>query len=277
MEENTADLVEGFLLQHLGDGIISSKSLRTKMNERIKGSPDSAAAYMVRAFANYNLDDFPAAIRDASQVIDFCSDSYLPWHIRGASYWQSQEPEKAEVDLSESIRLSGSVNLWLEDSYRFRGGIRCNAKRAAEAIDDLTRCLDLDPEDSWAFVFRGNAYCISKQYHSALNDYEQAVSIDEDDPYLVSTLSWLLATCPDDAIRDGHRALELAEHANAIGDDGFHDDLAVARAELGDFAGAVKAQELALRQCDDMTERLRLQERLSLFESGEPYRSCDDD
>ncbi len=88
-------------------------------------------------------------------------------------------------------------------------------------------------------------------------------------------LAWLLATSPDDAVRNGARALELAREAvEKRGDNAASalDALAAARAETGDFPGAIEAAETALDAGDDPHEAAARYERLDLYRVGKPYR-----
>ena len=91
------------------------------------------------------------------------------------------------------------------------------------------------------------------------------------------SLSWILATCPDDSVRDGAkavryaiRACELTEWENAE----YLDTLAAAYAEAGDFLAAVKWQKKAMQplgESEDRT-RTRFQSRLELYRAKKPYR-----
>jgi Flp pilus assembly protein TadD len=100
-----------------------------------------------------------------------------------------------------------------------------------------------------------------------------------DGPLLV-TLTFLLATCPDDAVRDGRRAMELAQRlfADAPSNPVVLDSLAAACAEVGDFESAVRfasqAVELATRQNRAGLAR-RIGERLELYRAGSPYRAAE--
>jgi tetratricopeptide (TPR) repeat protein len=277
MPKILADKVEDYLLRFLGDEPKTPGQVRTMMNRKIPSNPDIAELWNARAWANYELGEYDEAIHDASRAIELCPDAYLPWHIRGMSLWMKDEHEPAEADLTEAIRLSRSVRLWLEDAYRARGGIRCDANRLEAALDDLNRCLKLVPQDPWVRVYRGNAYAKQKKYRQALQDYEKAVSLDKDYAYAAATLAWFLATCPDGKFRDGRRAVKLAQFAVDSGEEDCLDHLAAAYAETGDFKAAVKTQKLAIKKCSNKELLERLKKRLALYEAEQPYRDQEDD
>ncbi len=89
--------------------------------------------------------------------------------------------------------------------------------------------------------------------------------------------AWLLATHPDDTLRNGARAVSLAEQAAFVlgrPDPGLLDVLAAAYAEAGRrddaVAAARQALELALRS--DSPHAAGIRQRLELYEQGQAYR-----
>jgi hypothetical protein len=113
-------------------------------------------------------------------------------------------------------------------------------------------------------------------YVQALAAHEDAARDEPDDPGMLNNLAWFLATCPNDRVRDGRRAVALATEACELGqwaDPNVLDTLAAAHAEAGDFKAAVETQREATRRLmpvgrgqDDFFYRLRL------YQSGKPYR-----
>ncbi len=95
-------------------------------------------------------------------------------------------------------------------------------------------------------------------------------------PEILATLAYLLATCPDDGIRDGVRALKLAQKAAAkdVANPAILDALAAALAETECFPEAIEA---AIRAADataaEDTAVLRLRrERLETYRNATPWR-----
>jgi len=90
-------------------------------------------------------------------------------------------------------------------------------------------------------------------------------------------MAWLLATSPDGQLRDGPKAVQLAESACEAepNDPIFKATLAAAYAETGRFNDAVKTAQDALGIAEAagnnaLVDLLRLQ--LSLYNSGQRYR-----
>ena len=96
----------------------------------------------------------------------------------------------------------------------------------------------------------------------------------QDDAAVRNSLAWLLATCPDDTIRDGPRALEHAQRAakdTGSRNAAILDTLAAAHAEAGDFPAAVQHAEQAIALGDE-AHGAGLREHLAAFRAGRAWR-----
>jgi len=115
---------------------------------------------------------------------------------------------------------------------------------------------------------------VGKDHARAQHFYEVATG--QGDLTARNNLAWLLATSPSAKLRDGTRAVTLAQPLAVLYDSwGYLDTLAAAQAEAGDFAAASKTETKALAQAepDASAEALHdLQHRLTLFQREEPYR-----
>jgi TPR repeat protein len=115
---------------------------------------------------------------------------------------------------------------------------------------------------------------VAKDHARAQHFYE--VATDQGDLTARNNLAWLLATSPSAKLRDGSRAVTLAQPLAVLYESwGYLDTLAAAQAEAGDFAAASKTETKALAQAgtDANAEALHdLQHRLTLFQRDEPYR-----
>lgn len=199
------------------------------------------------------------------------------WYAyRGWAYHKLEQNERAIRDYSEAIRLS-------EESYLFnnRGVIYRSMKKYEDSITDFTKAIVLDPDYQLGYRNRGQSYSMIKQFDKALKDYEVALKIDSNSPGNNNAVAWLLATAPDPKIRNGKRAVELAERACKLTDfkrGGLIDTLAAAYAEAGDFKKAIEYQELALKSNDfPVSDLAAARARMELFRSQKPYRSNGND
>jgi tetratricopeptide (TPR) repeat protein len=73
--------------------------------------------------------------------------------------------------------------------------------------------IRLDPTDPRAFSSRGDVYNSKQEFGRAIADYAEAIRLDPKTDYSYSSLAWLLATCREDAVRNGQKAVEFATRA----------------------------------------------------------------
>ena len=109
--------------------------------------------------------------------------------------------------------------------------------------------LAKDPRQANARVLMGFLLEQRKKYPEAVACYRKALALAPDSLSAKCQLAWVLATSPDDTIRDGREALRLAQAV--IGDTGGFswkglDVLGAAHAEMGNFADAVRVTEKAV-------------------------------
>jgi tetratricopeptide (TPR) repeat protein len=142
--------------------------------------------------------------------------------------------------------------------------------RTDEAIEHWQKSLSILPNNIEALNHLAIALARKGEVREAVAQWEKALAYEPDDPDATNNLAWVLATSPDADIRNGPRAVQLAERAVQIthGTDPVRlRTLAAAYAETGQFLAAVptanKALELAeangntaladhLRYCADL-------------------------
>jgi len=112
----------------------------------------------------------------------------------------------------------------------------------------------------------------------AIQQWETSLRIDRNDGNALNNLAWVLATYPTNAVRDGKKAVELAEKASTLpgGESPIVlRTLAAAYAESGDFTKATnsaqRAMELAAAQGNNsLVETLR--HEIELYQTRTAYR-----
>ncbi len=112
------------------------------------------------------------------------------------------------------------------------------------------------------------------RYAEAVEDIDDSLASDPDNAFLHNNKAWLLATCPDETVRDGELAIEHATKACELtyfDNFAYVDTLAAAYAEAGDFEAAAKWQEEAI-ELSDNAYLSDFHKRLRLFKAGKAYR-----
>jgi protein O-mannosyl-transferase len=148
-------------------------------------------------------------------------------------------------------------------------------------LDDSIICyrqaIKLDPRSATACANMGLAFLEKRAIKEAVESWEQALAIKPDQANVEINLAWLLATTPHDSLRNGARAVALAERLEQSkgGNAAVLHTLAAAYAEAGRYgeaaATARRALELAMaRKNEDLTARLP--NEIKIYEAGKPMR-----
>ena len=163
---------------------------------------------------------------------------------------------------------------WL-DSWQIVRASRALEKRDYKmALESLERVRRAYPDYAWALL---NEAAIREERgeYAAVRDILSSGAANPTDPEIWNNLSWLLATCPDEQIRNGAKAIELARRACGAtqwSNGAYLDTLAAAYAEAGNFSDAVKWSDKSLEKAGANFELLRLHRES--FRSGKPWRNA---
>lgn len=177
----------------------------------LEEDPNKLTALVQRGLDLYNLGEFYHALLDLDDAVDAGSDSEQVFLARGNCLLVLEESEAALESLDQAIRLNSNNAL----AYACRANVREALAQWKEAIDDYQDALELEPENELART----------------------------------ELAWLLATVPQQELREGGRARELAEAAvtQTQGKDWRPvASLAAACAAVGDFEQATTHQKKAI-------------------------------
>jgi tetratricopeptide (TPR) repeat protein len=149
-----------------------------------------------------------------------------------------------------------------------------------EAIACFRQTLKIRPRFADASANLGLALFQKGEMKEAIAAWQQALEINPAHLYAQNNLAWLLATASDASLRDGAKAVALAEQANQLtggANPVILHTLAAAYAEAGRYgeasATARRALELAGRQKNDKLGGT-LQKEIKLYEAGSPARDA---
>jgi tetratricopeptide (TPR) repeat protein/uncharacterized membrane protein YhaH (DUF805 family) len=192
----------------------------------------------------------------------------------GDALARERRSDEAMVHYEEAIRLQP----YYADAFYNRGNVLFAEGRTDEAIADWERTLQIQPNDADAHTSLGNALLQKGSLQEAIAHYEKALSLAPDDPHSRNNLAWLLATASDASIRDGARAVGLAQEAVQLSsgrEPRFLRTLAAAYAESGRFpeALAVAQQTVVIATMQGKTDIAnRAKEDLLLYRGHLPLR-----
>ena len=213
------------------------------------------------------------------------------------------EARAALDEFEEAVRLAPQF----ASAHYNMGTILERSGRDQEAIDHYTLAVTHDPNLGEAHLGLANALHRTGRFEASLSHYQLvierpearfgeaialvrfgrhrearerlrvAMDLHPDQPLFANALARLLATSPDDQVRDGRRAFELVDalvkeqQTTAVAE-----TMAMALAELGQFTGAAEWQRAAMSVAaeagrPDMAEQMSA--NLALYERREPCRT----
>lgn len=214
--------------------------------------------------------EFEKAFDDFNRTIGLNPEFAKAYSNRAALFVVAGDLLPALQDYSRAIELDANLAV----AHRGRGRVCHLLGRLDEAIGHYDAAVQLAPDDAYSIASRGDLLTDLGRYHDAVRDYDRAIQIDPESSQAFRGLAWLLATVPDDSLRDPERAIELAQVAMQLDKEqdsvGF-DTLAAAQASAGDFPSAMKTLHKAIEIAPD-AERTAYQDRLILYQHARPFR-----
>ena len=304
-----ADPEDASLQEALGLSLMMDNKLepaQEAFDRAIKLDPDSSGALLQRARVRAMRGDRPEAIADLDKAIRIAPDEVVPLVLRARIHQQAGDSDRAAADLERvlakhpdhpaAIELRGLIAAERNDypaAIRdFRklvaqkpedavivgqlGMLYLAAKQPRQAIKRFSRSIELDDKNFASWRGRSDAEISIGDHKAARVDLEKALELEPDDSGVLNNLAWLLATSPDEAIRDGKRAIELAKKAceeTTWKQPHIISTLAAGYAETGDFAEARKYSKQAVESDGSSPEvKTQLQGELSSYESEKPWR-----
>ncbi len=237
----------------------------------IRLNPQLAWAYANRGNLLDVRGELDRALADFDEALRREPDDGRIYNNRGRCHARRGEFDKALADFDEAVRRLPEDSR----SYYNRGLTRYRLGDFAGAVADLGEVLRLDEPSGAVYNQRAAARFGLGDRAGAVADHRAALTLEPDDANACNSLAWLLATSPEDGLRNGAAAVGHATHACELTrweSPGFIDTLAAAQAECGHFDDAVRTMEQAIELLPE-GERADYQVRLELYRAGKPYRA----
>lgn len=262
------DLGSAFLRQGRLDEAISSfqKALELKPNDaQIHNNLGLAL------FQNGRVDDAIIHYQKALEL--WPNNDVIQDNLNRALFQKSQE-DKLANSLQKPLESSPNdalVHISLGLALLQKG-------QADEAIVHFQKALEIQPDNGDAWCNLGVALLQKGRLNEAITRFQEGVKVQPNNANLLNNLAWIMATCPDASLRDGARAVEMAEQADRLSGGKnplFLGTLGAAYAEAGRFPEAAATAQRALQAATEqtnLTEISVVKTQIGLFQSGLPFR-----
>jgi arylsulfatase A-like enzyme/Tfp pilus assembly protein PilF len=192
-----------------------------------------------------------------------------------------QKDYKAAVRYGEKaleLEKSGSFKFYV--SFHFNLALAyAQIQQNEAAAKQFELILNFVPKDQKSFLTRrvqvhnqlGALRSRQKKFDLAIAQFKESLKLDPKQPGVLNTLAQTLLNCPNKALRDPYKAVELASQACRLtrSEDPMHlNTLTVAYFTIKNYSEAVKTSEKALalaKAAGDHTLAAKLQEQLELI------------
>ncbi len=244
----------------------------TAYSKSVEANPESVTGRINLGSALAMLGDTDGAIREFREALRIVPEN-------ATAQYNLAMLLKQQGSMEESINHFRAVlDTYPNDlgSQRELADTLLSMDRFDEAVPHLRSVLALDPTDVRARSILVFGLVESRRFEEAIAVLEWTHKALPQDPAIANELARVLATCPDVALRDGERALELAtasNRANPVIVSG--ETAAFALAELGRCEEAAQLQARLLESAELDAENdlaVRLRSALELYQSGPPCR-----
>ena len=181
--------------------------------------------------------------------------------------------EESVEQLKIAVRTEPSPKAWLS-----LGLVYSMQEKHDEAIAAFESLLAAHPGHAGAIGALGRELSRVGKYHRAVSQLRRSLELDPGLSASQGSLAWVLATCPDETVRDGEEALQIALQLNRktrFKNAAYLDAYAAALAEQGLSADAIDYGEqaaAAARTANNEGLALLIDERVSLYRQRKPYR-----
>ncbi len=192
------------------------------------------------------MDQPDKAIADLNQAIKLSKKPQAElYQRRGEAFAAANQYDNAICDLTRA----GAMEPDDTDTLSALAAAYYGRKQYAQEVAALTRLLAIDSDNVDALISRGAAYSLLGRYQEAWYDFRAAAKYDPENAEALNDRAWFLSTNPDPSLRDGRKALDLADRACELTDwveADYIDTLAAAYAEIGNFDEAAIWEQRAL-------------------------------
>jgi tetratricopeptide (TPR) repeat protein len=148
----------------------------------------------------------------------------------------------------------------------------------ADALIHYQKLLELQPDNIEVHNIVGTVLVQQHRIRDGVEEWQKVLTIQPENGNAMSNLAWVFATSPDDSLRDGVKAVELAKEAVRISNRRIpllFRTLAAAYAETGEFSKAIQTAQEGIELANSQGNSglaSELQGNIALYQEQRPLR-----
>ena len=186
---------------------------------------------------------------------------------------------KGKLDDAISL-LQAAVDLRPENSPAHENLAKALLQKGqvADALVHYRKLLELQPDNIEVHNIVGTVLIQQGHIREGVEEWQKVLVIQPDNGNAMSNLAWVFATSPDESLRDGAQAVQLAEEALRISGRRIpliFRTLAAAYAEKGMFSQAIQTAQRGIELANGQGNSglaADLQSNIALYQAGRPLR-----
>ncbi|MDR2345325.1 MAG: tetratricopeptide repeat protein [Planctomycetaceae bacterium] len=278
---DAVDLMRAKLLIDMDKKDDAMKTL-DKLHDKLS---DNIEILLLRATLANEMKKFDKAMKDIDNAINLIGENnkqqIQPLKILQVQILISADKFDEAIKLLDKLEENSANDVTIKI---LRVEVFQNQKKYEDAINIVESLLSQEPNNIALLKLKGNILLSMHRHLDAVKIFEEVIKADPADKTALNNLSWILSTSPIDMVRNGKRALELAERACQLTDYKaayILSTLAAAYAELGDYTKAIEFSQKSIElSADDpnVSERVEsLKEELETYKKNMPYRELPTD
>jgi tetratricopeptide (TPR) repeat protein len=186
---------------------------------------------------------------------------------------------QGRVDEAISL-LQSAVDLRPDNSPAHENLAKALLKKGdvSNALIHYHKLLELQPDNIEVHNIVGTVLVQQRRVREGVEEWQKVLAIQPDNGNALSNLAWVYATSPDDSLRDGTKAVQLAEQAMHISGRRIpiiFRTLAAAYAENGQFSQAIQTAQEAFELANSQGNSALaadLQGNIVLYQERQPLR-----
>lgn len=250
------------------------------IDNALEDDPGNIGLLLLRASVNQERDEPELAIDDVDRVLRMAPELEIALRLKAGllageeEYGEALEILEKILDLQEK-QAEPDIELLLQMAL-----LHAANDAPDKALPLFKQVLKKHPDNVMVLRAQADMYLNIGDHKKAIRDYEKALSLEPEDSGILNNLAWVLATSPDDSLRDGDRAIELATKGCEITEykeAHILSTLGAAYAETGDFETAkkwaAKSVEMA-KEDETITPKMleSLKSELASYQEEKPWR-----